>query len=160
MPGRGAPAFRKRHVTPHHFIWHPRPVVLRLGGGAQNVTFKTAEDKLLSITLDKFIIPIVDIPVEIFAPIQTKVLDFSNFEELVKQPRVYQYTGNIGIKLGGSVDVTSVDNGYLIGLDDEEILLAMEDDAMLIYTYYSEKEHNDIKIEQLLKEDEEFLFMI
>ena len=160
IPGRGAPAFRKRHVTAHQYIWHPRPIKLITGGGAKDVVFTSADEKLLSITLDKFIIPIEYIPIEIFVPVKIKVLDFSNFEELVKQPRRYEYNSTIGLKTGGSAEVTVVERAYIIAADEEEIILSIEDDAIMIYTYYSEKENKDIKMERLRKEDEEFLSLI
>lgn len=141
IPGRGAPAIRKRHVTAHSYIWKGRPKKLQIGGAAQGVVFTSAEAKLLTISLDTFIIPIEELPIELFAPIKTKALDFSNFEDLIKQPRSYSYSSSIGLKISGQGKVKTFDFGKILDADDEEVILLLkgsETDTLVIYTQYTD----------------------
>jgi hypothetical protein len=159
--GMGAPRkykkpLRKRHVTPHHYIWTARTDRIRVSGEADSTFIQN--EPLLQITLDKVLIPIsFKDYVKDFTP-KKKLIDFTNFEELRARPQYFNAESEGGeTGLAGTADTVFISKYYERALkEDEEIVELLNHTSRQPEFAYCKYSYD----EQIIAEDEEILLIL
>lgn len=146
--GMGSPYGRTRreHVNPHHYIMHAHARPITLGGSAEH-EFEPANSvgAILSISLDRVIIPISQAPIDaiVLEPELPKLIDFSNFEELIKLARSYRQKSSGGKSFAGTARATFISQGPYIDEEEELMALLTTDQEFITITTYERRDNDD-----------------